>query len=168
MGTNSEKIRSFKLGSFRISDSIEHLPKSLDNLTKDLVDARNKFTILDQIPYLPKPPLKSDTDYTQLKDERNELKSLLLKKGVFPYEWVTSIKKLQVTKSLPTKDEFFSRLRNGGISDEDYNHAKYVWKRFKMRTMRDYLHLYNILVCLLCDLYNDFDKDSLFFLLFQF
>lgn len=150
LGTNSQKIRSFKIGSFRISDSIEHLPKSLDNLTKDLVDSNNSFSILDQIPYLPKPPSKSDTNYTQLQNERNELKSLLLKKGVFPYEWVTSIKRLQLAKSLPPKHEFFSRLRNDGISNEDYDHAKYVWKRFNMKTMRDYLHLYNILVCSFC------------------
>lgn len=149
LGTNSEKIRSFKIGSYRISDSIEHLPKSLDDLTRDLVQAKSNFTLLDQIPYLPKPVSKSDPNYKLLEKDRNELKSLLLKKGVFPYEWVTSMDKLKAATSLPRKEEFYSRLRNSGISDADYDHAKNVWNRFKIKTMREYLHFYNLLVGLI-------------------
>ena len=45
--------------------------------------------------------------------------SLLARKGVYPYDYVTSIDKLKETK-LPPKEAFYSKLLNEEISDEDY------------------------------------------------
>ena len=48
---------------------------------------------------------------------------LLLRKGVYPYEYMDSMGKFN-EKELPTIDKFYSKLANNGISTDDYNHAK--------------------------------------------
>ena len=50
---------------------------------------------------------------------------LMMKKGVFPYDWFDSIEKLEETH-LPSKEEFYSKLDDKDISDEEYEHAKNV------------------------------------------
>ena len=67
---------------------------------------------------------------------------LLLRKGVYPYEYMDSIERL-AEKKLPPKESFYSRLSGDGISDEDYEHAQRVWETFGMTTLRDYHDLYN-------------------------
>ena len=44
--------------------------------------------------------------------------SLLLRKGVYPYDYVDCLKKLDET-SLPPKEAFYSNLTGEGITDED-------------------------------------------------
>ena len=65
----------------------------------------------------------------------------VIRKGVFPYEWLTCVNSLSETK-LPSKNAFYSRLNLDGISDEDYDHANRVWKTFGMSSMREYHDLY--------------------------
>ena len=45
--------------------------------------------------------------------------SLLLRKGVYPYDYVDCPKKLDET-SIPQKEAFYSKLTAEGITDEDY------------------------------------------------
>ena len=68
--------------------------------------------------------------------------SLLLSKGVYPYDYVC-MKKLD-EKSHPPKEAFYSKLTGGGITDEDYQHAHTVWKEFYFESMKDYHNLYNL------------------------
>lgn len=83
---------------------------------------------------------------------------LLLRKGVYPYEWLDSLERLNETQ-LPSKDAFYSNLSGEGISDEDYMHAQNVWSTFNMKTMRDYHNLYNKTdVLLLADVFENFRK----------
>ena len=49
-------------------------------------------------------------------------RSLLLRKGVFQYHYVDSMKKLAET-SLSPKNAFHSKLTGEGITDQDYLHA---------------------------------------------
>ena len=56
--------------------------------------------------------------------------SLLTRKGLYPYEYMNSSEKLKETQ-LPPKEAFYSRLNDESISDENYAHAKKVWKRSK-------------------------------------
>ena len=57
-------------------------------------------------------------------DSGNHL-SLLLSKGVYTYDYVDCMKKLDET-SLPQKEAFYSKLTREGITDEDYQHAQTV------------------------------------------
>ena len=67
-----------------------------------------------------------------------------------------SPEKLKETQ-LPPKEAFYSRLNNEDISDENYAHARKVWKTFKMKSMRDYYDLYNrVDVVLLADVFENF------------
>ena len=82
--------------------------------------------------------------------------NLLARKGVYPYEYMDSLEKLKET-ALPPKEAFYSRLNDGGISDEDYAHAQNVWKTFKMKYFKDYHELYNkVDVLLLADVFEHF------------
>lgn len=81
---------------------------------------------------------------------------LLLRKGVYPYEYMDSIKRLSET-ILPPKETFYLRLSGDGISDKDYEHMRNVWKQFGMKTLRDYHDLYNKSdVLLLGDVFDNF------------
>ena len=81
---------------------------------------------------------------------------LLLRKGVYPYDWVDSIDKFSETQ-LPPKESFFSKLSDEGISDEDYSHAPKVWEEFNCKTFRDYHNIYNMSdVLILADVFENF------------
>ena len=86
-----------------------------------------------------------------------EEKKLLSRKGFFPYDWNTGIGKL-TQKYLPTKKEFHNKLNDENISDENYNHAKEIFKRF-CKDMREYHDLYlKTDVILLADVFENFRK----------
>ena len=81
---------------------------------------------------------------------------LLLRKGVYPYDYMNGLDKLEKA-SLPEKKEFYSRLNDEDITDEEYEHAKEVWETFDMKTMRDYHDLYMTSdVILLADVFENF------------
>ena len=85
-----------------------------------------------------------------------EKRDLLLRKGVYPYGWVDCIDKLSETQ-LPTKESFFSKLNDEGISDKDYLHSQKVWEEFQCKTFRDYHDLYNVSdVLILADVFENF------------
>ena len=48
--------------------------------------------------------------------------NLLTRKGVYPYDYVSSLDKLSETQ-LPQKEEFYSKLNDEDITDDDYQHA---------------------------------------------
>ena len=62
---------------------------------------------------------------------------LLLRKGVYPYEYMDTWEKLSEI-SLPNKEDFYSNLNMEDISDIDYRHANNVFKRFKLENLGDY------------------------------
>ena len=71
----------------------------------------------------------------------SELLQLVKEKGVYPYEYMDSFKKFSEGK-LPDKCEFLSSLKDGCISQKDYQRANNVWNAFKMKTIGDYHDLY--------------------------
>lgn len=71
-----------------------------------------------------------------------ELQKLFAQKGVFPYDWFDDIKKLQ-EPALPPIEQFYSRLRQSGLSAEEYERAKNIWKHGSCKIFKDYLELYN-------------------------
>ena len=57
---------------------------------------------------------------------------LLLRKGVYPYEYMDDWEKFNET-TLLEKEDFYSHLNIEDISDADYAHAKRVCKDFKIK-----------------------------------
>jgi len=81
---------------------------------------------------------------------------LLLRKNCYPYDYMDSIDKLSETK-LPPKEEFYSKLNDANINDDDYEHVQTVWREFGCETLRDYHDLYNVSdVLLLTDVFENF------------
>ena len=80
---------------------------------------------------------------------------MVTQKGVFPYEWFDDFEKFNY-KELPPIEDFTSIL-SGSISKAKYEHAKEVWKHFKMKTFKEYTDLYlQTDVLLLADVFEDF------------
>ena len=65
-----------------------------------------------------------------------------LGKGHFPYEYMDDLQKLE-DRVLPPQSAFFSRLKNEGISNDDYARCQAVWRDNGMKTLREYLIWYN-------------------------
>ena len=65
-----------------------------------------------------------------------------LQKGHFPYEYMDGIGKLE-DRALPPQEAFYSRLKNEGISDDDYARCQAVWCANRMKSMREFLVGYN-------------------------
>ena len=85
-----------------------------------------------------------------------EKRDLLLRKGVYPYDWVDSIDTFSETQ-LPPIEAFYSKLCDEGISAEDYTHAQKVYKEFGCETFRDYHDIYNMSdVLILADVFENF------------
>ncbi|XP_022810632.1 uncharacterized protein LOC111347672 [Stylophora pistillata] len=124
----------------RFIDSFKFMASSLDKLVNNLVKKGESF-------------FENTGKYYS-----GEKLKLLMRKGVYPYEWVDSIHKLDEPQ-LPPKESFFSVLSGKAISDEDYTHAQMVWKAFGCKTFRDYHNLYNRSdVLLLADVFENFRK----------
>ena len=66
---------------------------------------------------------------------------LLLRKGVYPYEYVDNWERFEET-SLPNKESFYSNLNMESIDDIDYRHGSNVFKRFKLKNLGEYHDLY--------------------------
>ena len=95
----------------RFIDSFKFLQASLADLVKNL----------------------KSSDFKNLNRVIKHNSSLLTRKEVYPYDYVTSINKLKETK-LPSKEAFYSKLYDEEISDKDYQHANNVWKTFNCQT----------------------------------
>ena len=133
--TNKEgKTKPIK-HKIRFIDSFKFMSTSLDNLVNNLPD--DAFNNLERY-------------------YKEEKLSLVKGKGVYPYKYMDSLERFKENK-LPPKEAFYSRLTGEGISNEDYERAKKVWKVFGMKTLQDYHDLYNVTdVLLLADVYENF------------
>lgn len=67
--------------------------------------------------------------------------ALLERKGVFCYDYVSSYDKLNET-NLPEKNNFYRKLTECEISDENYAFANKVWNKFNIKTLGEYSDLY--------------------------
>ncbi|CAH3171546.1 unnamed protein product, partial [Porites evermanni] len=124
----------------RFIDSLKFLQSSLANLVGNL----------------------QPEDFINTKKIFKKNVDLLTRKGVYPYDYVSSLEKLS-EKKLPPKEEFYSYLNDEGISDDDYQHAINVWNTFNCETIRDYHNLYlKSDVLLLADVFENFRKTCLY------
>ena len=135
---NIEKYISFSLGKYlTFIDSIQFMSSSQEELAGNL--SPEDFRIVG-------------------KRWQGEDFKLVTQKGIFPYEFMDDISKLQ-SEGLPSKDKFYSTLYESDVSDEDYHRAQRVWSHFSMKTMRDYHDLYlETDVLLLADVFENFRR----------
>jgi hypothetical protein len=63
-------------------------------------------------------------------------------KGLFCYEYITDLSKLNET-TLPTHSAFFSSLKNCNVSSADYALCQQIWVEKRMSTLKDFLIWYN-------------------------
>ena len=84
----------------------------------------------------------------------------LLRKGVYPYEYMDSWERFNET-SLPPKKDFYSELTLEDISDKDYEHAQKVFKEY-CTDMGDYHDLYvQTDTFLLPDIFENLETNAL-------
>ena len=85
---------------------------------------------------------------------------LLLRKGVYPYEYMDSWERFDET-SLPDKKYFYSELNLEDITDKDYSHAQKVFEEF-CTDIGDYHDSYvQSDTLLLADVFEKFRKNVL-------
>ena len=65
----------------------------------------------------------------------------MLKKGVYPYEYIDNWLKCYDTE-LPETYKFYSSLNLTNITSENYKHVKNVWKTLNKFYMGEYHDLY--------------------------
>ena len=126
IGQAMEKYLSLSWGEYLVfKDSFQFLSCSLEQLVANL--------------------LKSGKDhFVQLNKEfaaKPELLTMLFRKGIYPYDYMDSPARFNEGQ-LPPKDAFFSRLRDSGVSDEDYQHAQKVWTVAGCTRFAEYHALY--------------------------
>ena len=121
----------------RFLDSFKFMASSLDSLAGNLS--------------------KSDlSKFIHLKNEFEEKYELLVKKGIYPYDYMNRIERFPEEK-LPPKKEFYSKLNDCGVSDEEYARARKIWEEFKIKNLGEYHDLYlKSDVLLLTDVFEEF------------
>ena len=68
----------------------------------------------------------------------------------------------KLKEELPSKEDFYTLLTDRKISDKEYKHVFDVWKKFEIKTMKDYHNLYlKCDVLLLADVFEKFRNNSL-------
>ena len=81
---------------------------------------------------------------------------LLLRKGVYPYEYIDSWQRFDET-SLPDKEAFYSNRNMEDITDIDYRHGKTVFEYLISKNLGDYHNLYvQSDTLLLADVFENF------------
>ncbi len=142
---NTEKFTSFEIGDFIFLDSYQFLNASLSELTKNLKNAGDqKFIVTKKL-------------FREIWDEN---KDLLMKKGVFFYDYLDDFNKFSETE-MPSIGKFYSKLNHEKISQESYEHAKEVWSKFNCKNIGSYHDIYLKLdVCLLSDIFESFRETS--------
>ena len=135
-----EKYMSFTINNkLSFIDSFQFLSSSLDSLVKNLN--------------------KDDFKYLSQEFDNNVL-DLVKQKGFYRYEYMTDFQKFKrrITKQI----KFYCSLADRKTSDKEYEHVLNVWKKFEMKTMKDYHDLYlKCDVLLLADVFEKFRKNSL-------
>ena len=128
----SKEIELRFINSFKFMSSI------LDSLANNLACGNNKFFGFE------------DYNESQYK--------LLIRKGIYPYEYMDDWDKFRET-ILPPKEAFYSKLAMAGVNEEDYEHARRVWNDFGINNLGEYHDLcLKMDVILLANVFETFRK----------
>ena len=131
----NEHIKEMEL---RFIDSIKFMSSSLDSLINNLTRGGHEFWMFENYNF--------------------RQRELLIRKGIYPYEYMDSWDKFKETSLLPAK-HFYSNLNLSGVSDEDYQHVCRVWREFVIRNVGEYHDLYlRTEVVLLANIFESFRR----------
>lgn len=120
-------------------DSCRFMPSSLSTLASFLPSDKKRVLYTESLKLYP-----------------IELVHMLERKGVFPYDYVDSIQRLE-ERSLPSKSDFYSELNDEEIDDDEYKFACEMWEKFNIKTLGEYSDLYlKTDVLLLTDIFENF------------
>ena len=119
--TDSEGNSGPKEIQLRFIDSFKFMSSSLDSLVNNLAKGDHRFW-----------------GFEEYSDKQCEP---LIRKGIYPYKYMDSWNRFNET-SLPSKDKFYGNLYMSGVGDKEYEHARNVWREFRIRNMGEYLDLY--------------------------
>lgn len=140
----SEKFSSFSAGGLLFKDSFQFLSESLSQLMTNL-QRKGEHNFVEMRKYF----------------QSDEERSLVYRKGVFPYNYLSSLSSLEET-TLPPIEEFYNDLTMSNISQEEYDFAKKVWNVFSCQNLGDYLRIYLIADVLgLADCFESFRSNCL-------
>ena len=113
----------------RFIDSFKFMASSLDSLTNNLVKG-------------PVGPARGGGGkLIGFEDYFEEQCELLGRKGIYPYEYMSSWDRFAESQ-LPPKKAFYSNLNMSNVSDDDYQHAQKVWRTFNIKNVEEYHDLY--------------------------
>lgn len=148
IANSMEKYLSFDLImdkiKYRFIDTMQFMPSSLESLVEIMKKSGVKFVNFHE----------------QFKDYSDELKNLLLQKGVYPYSYIESKEKLSETV-FPPIEAFYNDLEKKPCSKEDYDRGSKVFQ-LACKTLKDYHDLYlKTDVILLADVFENFRDTSI-------
>ena len=86
-------------------------------------------------------PDSKSSSLERTKSEQSSQLTLIKQKGIYPYEYITSLEILNETQ-LPPIEAFYSTLKGKSITEDEYEHAQNVWNAFGCKTLLDYHNLY--------------------------
>ena len=131
-------IERLKEIEHRFIDSFKFMSSSLDSLVNNLALGGSEFFGYEEY-------------------NENQYK-LLLKKGIYPYEYMNDWDKFKENELSP-RETFCSKLSMSGVGNEDYEHANRVWKEFGLKDLGKYHNLYlKTDVILLANVFEAFRK----------
>jgi hypothetical protein len=126
----------------RFLDSFNFISESLDNITNTLSKSNHTFENLKRV------LSQHGIDHATIEK--------LLRKNIFPYEYLDDYNKL-FDSELPPHSKFYSSLKKSNVSEDDYAYAQYVFKETNCSSLKDYLELYLKLdTLLLMECFNKF------------
>lgn len=124
----------------RFIDSFRFMASSLDQLTSLLPSDKKRI--------LHNECSKDCYDTDQIK--------MLERKGVLCYDYIDSWQRLDET-SLPSMSNFHNQLNCSDVTDEQYDFAVQVWKKFNITNLGEYTDIYlKTDVLLLADVFENF------------
>ena len=126
--------------------SISFLPSSLDRLvglSKYNVydDVRSGKIVWNDREYLDNWKDNSKHSRNSSCVNNDEDLDMLTDKGVYLYGYTNNWDRFNDTE-LPKTENFYSKLYGEHISNDEYERAKHVWVRFKIKDMGEYHDLY--------------------------
>ena len=168
-GENTEKYITFSMNvvkkdtsikkkrpeTFRLRfiDSYRFMGTKLDRLVKNLAEPCKKLSdnILKQRFY----------NTYQLCDGNMEKFKLLLRKGVYPYEYMDSWEEFKLSVPLDKK-HYYSELNDSNINDTDIKHVKNIRSTLNINNLGEYHDLYvQSDTTLLADVFENFRNKCL-------